>query len=84
MTEPIFLVVIVDVHHAARLRLRFRVGDWIVGGVAWTYCPCLSPTLSLITIFSAGDGAAVSITIGKVPLVRALPAVSRRDGEGVC
>ena len=46
--------------------------------------PCLSPTLSLITIFSAGDGAAVSITIGKVPLVRALPAASVAVTVKVC
>ncbi len=78
------LVVIIDVHHAARLSFAAQGRGLIVGGVAWTYRPLLVAHVIIDNdIFCRRRCRSVNHDREGTAGARVARCVSRSDGEGV-
>ena len=78
------LVVIIDVHHAARLGFAAQGRGLIVGGVAWTYRPLLVAHVIIDNdIFCRRRCRSIDHDREGTAGARVARCVSRRDGEGV-
>ena len=78
------LVVVIDVHHAARLGFAAQGRGLIVGGVAWTYRPLLVAHVIIDNdIFCRRRCRSVNHDREAAAGARVARCVSRCDGEGV-
>ena len=78
------LVVVIDVHHAARLGFAAQGRGLIVGGVAWTYRPLLVAHVIIDNdIFCRRRCRSIDHDREAAAGARVARCVSRRDGEGV-